>query len=35
VAAFEKAQGFDPAVLESRPAAQQVLEAAREGRRWP
>jgi tetratricopeptide (TPR) repeat protein len=35
VAAFDAAVRLDPAVLESRPAARAVLEAAREGRRWP
>jgi tetratricopeptide (TPR) repeat protein len=34
-AAFEAAVRLDPAVLESRPAARAMLEAAREGRRWP
>jgi tetratricopeptide (TPR) repeat protein len=35
VAAFEDALRLDAAVLEARPAARAVLEAAREGRRWP
>jgi len=35
VAAFEEAVRLDPAWLESRPAAQATLEAARRGERWP
>ncbi len=34
LAAFEEAVRLDPRVLENRPAAQRVLEAARRGRRW-
>jgi tetratricopeptide (TPR) repeat protein len=35
LAAFAEAARLDPAVLESRPATRAVLDAAREGRRWP
>jgi tetratricopeptide (TPR) repeat protein len=35
LAAFEEAVRQEPGVLESRPAARAVLDAAREGRRWP
>jgi tetratricopeptide (TPR) repeat protein len=35
LAAFDEAARLDPAVLESRPATRAVLDAAREGRRWP
>lgn len=34
-AALREALGIDPAVLEDRPAAQAVLEAAAAGRSWP
>ena len=35
LAAFDEAARLDPAVLESRPATRAVLDAAREGKRWP
>ncbi len=35
VAACDVAAGLDPAVLDSRPGARAVLDAAREGKRWP
>jgi Flp pilus assembly protein TadD len=35
VAAFDEALRLDPAVLDGRPAAKSVLEAARRGERWP
>lgn len=35
VAAFAAAEALDPAVFDSRPAAREVREAARAGRRWP
>ena len=35
VAAFEQALRLDPAVLDARPAARAIYEAARQGRRWP
>lgn len=35
VAAIEAATRLDAGVLESRPAAREVLEAARQGKRWP
>lgn len=35
VAAFEEALRYDPAVLDSRPGAKDVLEAARAGKPWP
>jgi tetratricopeptide (TPR) repeat protein len=34
-AAFDAAEALDPAVLDSRPAARAVRDAARAGRRWP
>jgi Flp pilus assembly protein TadD len=35
VAAFEEALRRDPSGLEARPAASEVLEAARRGKKWP
>ena len=35
VSASDEAARLDPAVLDSRPAARAVLDAAREGKRWP
>ena len=35
VAAFEEALRRDPSCLEARPAASEVLEAARHGKTWP
>jgi tetratricopeptide (TPR) repeat protein len=35
VAAFEQALRLDPTVLDRRPAARAVYEAARRGERWP
>jgi tetratricopeptide (TPR) repeat protein len=34
-ASFDEALRLDPAVLEGRPAAQAVREAARRGEAWP